>query len=985
MKISFNVQGMTCAACSARVEKATSAVPGVASVAVNLLKNSMEVQLAADADAAETAAAIESAVKKAGYGASPKGQAGASSGPGAAAATSSGVAAGSGVAAENPNTTAEAEQKSMLHRLIASLVFTVPLFYISMGDMFGWPLPSALTGMENMMVYGLTLFVLLVPVIFINFKFFRVGFRALVNRAPNMDSLIALGSGAATVYGIYALFNMAFFMGHSDMAAAHHFAMNLYFESAAMILTLITLGKYLEARAKGKTTSSLSKLMDLSPKMATRVEDGAEAQVPAASVRVGDVLVVRTGESVPVDGVVLEGEGSVDESVITGEPLPKSVHAGSAVTGATVNTAGWFTMRAERVGEETVLAGIIRLVDEATSSKAPIEKMADKISGVFVPVVIAIAVAVFAVWLALGAELSAALTYAISVLVISCPCALGLATPTAIMVGTGRGAANGILVKSAEALETARGVKTVVLDKTGTITKGAPQVTDVLPADGVRAEELLQLAYALEKPSEHPLARAMVLYAAGGIGAAAVKESADLVSGFKQVPGQGVSACVSGAVCYAGNARMMAECGIAVDVSQAEGLADEGKTVTYFAREGKLVGVIAVADVPKATSAAAIAQLRAMGIRTVMLTGDAERTALAVQRQVGTDEVIAGVLPAEKERIVRQLSAKAPVAMVGDGINDAPALARADVGIAIGAGTDIALSSADIVLMHSDLVDVPAALDLSRATMRNIKQNLFWALFYNAICIPVAAGAFAWAGFSLNPMIAAAAMSVSSVCVVTNALRLRGWRPQRVSAPTGAAGVGGAAAAASVAASGPAPGESATGPASISGAAPASAATDLASTSGALAVGTVDGAAPAEEAHALGAAEAKAASSPASADEAAGGVSPSNGVPADSSVSSGVPAVPNASSDAPTAPNAFAGNLRPATSPFPERRLRVEGMKCHKCAGRVRGALEAVPGVENAVVDLEGKQATVRLNDSVPDEMLVGAVIEKGFEAEMLP
>lgn len=937
MKISFNVQGMTCAACSARVEKATSAVPGVASVAVNLLKNSMEVQLAADADAAEVAAAIEAAVKKAGYGAIPKGQAGAPAGPGAAA-TSSGVAAGSGVAAENPNATAEAEQKSMLHRLIASLVFTVPLFYISMGDMFGWPLPSALTGMENMMVYGLALFVLLVPVIFINFKFFRVGFRALVNRAPNMDSLIALGSGAATVYGIYALFNMAFFMGHSDMAAAHHFAMNLYFESAAMILTLITLGKYLEARAKGKTTSSLSKLMDLSPKMATRLEDGAEAQVPAASVRVGDVLVVRTGESVPVDGVVLEGEGSVDESVITGEPLPKSVHAGSAVTGATVNTAGWFTMRAERVGEETVLAGIIRLVDEATSSKAPIEKMADKISGVFVPVVIAIAVVVFAVWLAVGAELSAALTYAISVLVISCPCALGLATPTAIMVGTGRGAANGILVKSAEALETARGVKTVVLDKTGTITKGAPQVTDVLPAEGVRAEELLRLAYALEKPSEHPLARAMVLYAAGGIGADAVKESAELVSGFKQVPGQGVSACVSDVACHAGNARMMAECGIAVDASQAEGLADAGKTVTYFAREGKLVGVIAVADVPKATSAAAIAQLRAMGIRTVMLTGDAERTALAVQRQVGTDEVIAGVLPAEKELIVRQLSAKAPVAMVGDGINDAPALARADVGIAIGAGTDIALSSADIVLMHSDLADVPAALDLSRATMHNIKQNLFWALFYNAICIPVAAGAFAWAGFSLNPMIAAAAMSVSSVCVVTNALRLRGWKPQHVTAT----------------------------PASMASRATSSpASADPASANPTPANPALAGPAPANPALASPASGSPASAGPASVNEDTGGVSLSSGVP--------------------TGPNAPAVNSRPSTPPFPERRLRVEGMKCHKCAGRVRGALEAVPGVENAVVDLEGKQATVRLNDSVPDEMLVGAVIEKGFEAEMLP
>lgn len=914
MKISFNVQGMTCAACSARVEKATSAVPGVASVAVNLLKNSMEVQLAANANAAEVTAAIETAVKKAGYGASPKGQAGAPAGPGVAAAT------GSGVAANNPNATAEAEQKSMLHRLIASLVFTVPLFYISMGDMFGWPLPGVLTGMENMMVYGLTLFVLLVPVIFINFKFFRVGFRALANRAPNMDSLIALGSGAATVYGVYALFNMAFFMGHSNMEAAHHFAMNLYFESAAMILTLITLGKYLEARAKGKTTSSLSKLMDLSPKMAMRVEDDVEVQVPASSVRVGDVLMVRTGESVPVDGVVLEGEGSVDESVITGEPLPKSVHAGSAVTGATVNTAGWFTMRAERVGEETVLAGIIRLVDEATSSKAPIEKMADKISGVFVPVVIAIAVVVFAVWLAVGAELSVALTYAISVLVISCPCALGLATPTAIMVGTGRGAANGILVKSAEALETARGVKTVVLDKTGTITKGAPQVTDVLPV-GVRAEELLRLAYALEKPSEHPLARAMVLYAAGGIGADAVKESAELVSGFKQVPGQGVSACVSGAVCYAGNARMMAECGIAVDASQAEGLADEGKTVTYFACDGKLVGIIAVADVPKATSAAAIAQLRAMGIRTVMLTGDAERTALAVQRQVGTDEVIAGVLPAEKEHIVRQLSAKAPVAMVGDGINDAPALARADVGIAIGAGTDIALSSADIVLMHSDLADVPAALDLSRATMRNIKQNLFWALFYNAICIPVAAGAFAWAGFSLNPMIAAAAMSVSSVCVVSNALRLRGWKPQRVSAtPVGAAG------------------KAASGPAS---------ANEVAG------VGAAAGAVTSKEANSLP-----------SANETANDVPSSDGMP--------------------TGPNAFAVNSRSAALQFPERRLRVEGMKCHKCAGRVRGALEAVPGVESAVVDLEGKQATVHLSDSVPDEVLVGAVIEKGFEAEML-
>lgn len=843
MKQKFDISGMTCAACSARVEKATAGVPGVASVAVNLLKNSMEVEYAADADAVQTAANIEAAVKKAGYGVSPAGS--------SAGASQAGLAAQA--AAQNPNAAAEAEQKSMLHRLIASLVFTVPLFYISMGDMFGWPLPSVLTGMENMMVYALVLFMLLVPVIFINFKFFRVGFRALVNRAPNMDSLIALGSGAATVYGIYSLFNMAFFMGRSNMEAAHHFAMNLYFESAAMILTLITLGKYLEARAKGKTTSSLSKLMDLSPKMATRLEDGAEVQVPAASVRAGDVLVVRTGESVPVDGVVLEGEGSVDESVITGEPLPKSAHAGSAVTGATVNTAGWFTMRAEHVGEETVLAGIIRLVDEATSSKAPIEKMADKISGVFVPVVIAISLVVLVVWLAVGAEFSTALTYAISVLVISCPCALGLATPTAIMVGTGRGAANGILVKSAEALETARSVKTVVLDKTGTITKGAPQVTDVLPAEGVRAEDLLQLAHALEKPSEHPLARAMVVYAAGALGQASKGEVA--VEGFVQVPGQGVSAQVNGMSCFAGNARMMAEQGIVVDEAQAQRLADAGKTVTYFARDGVLAGVVAVADVPKPTSAAAIARLRAMGIKTIMLTGDAERTAKAVQRAVGTDEVIAGVLPADKERIVRQLSAKAPVAMVGDGINDAPALARADVGIAIGAGTDIALSSADIVLMRSDLADVPAALDLSRATMRNIKQNLFWALFYNAICIPVAAGVFAWAGFSLNPMIAAAAMSVSSVCVVTNALRLRGWKPKA---------------------------------------------------------------------------------------------------------------------------------SQPADAPRIEvRTLSVEGMKCHKCAGHVREALESVPGVRSAEVNLEEKYATVQLEETVSDKALIGAVVEAGFKAQM--
>ena len=776
-KLRFAVTGMTCAACSARVEKATAGVSGVSGVAVNLLKNSMEVQLGAEADPVATSAAIVSAVEKAGYGAFPAGE-GAAAGSGAASAAASAGAA-------NPAAAAQAERKSVLQRLIISLVFTVPLFYISMGDMFGWPLPSVLTGMENMMVHGLVLFMLLVPVIFVNFKFFRVGMKSLLHGSPNMDSLIALGSGAATLYGMYALLCMAFYVGHGDLETTHRYAMNLYFESAGMILTLITLGKFLEARAKGKTTDSLSQLMDLAPKMATRLENGVEQKVPAKDVRVGDVLVVRTGEAVPVDGVVLEGEGSVDESVITGEPLPVSKREGAAVTGATVNTAGWFTMRAERVGADTVLAGIVQLVDEATSSKAPIEKMADKISGVFVPVVMGIALVAFVIWMLVGAEFATALSYAISVLVISCPCALGLATPTAIMVGTGRGAASGILVKSAEALESAQAVRTVVLDKTGTITKGAPQVTDVLPQPGVAEGELLSLVYALEKPSEHPLARAMVAYVeaelaagedAAGEGGGDGAPAAAVASDFAQAPGQGVSGTVDGHLCVAGNARMMEANGIPVDEAAAQQLADAGKTVTYFARGGKLVGAVAVADVPKPTSAAAIAKLRSMGIRTVMLTGDAERTAKAIQAQVGTDEVIAGVLPADKERIVRKLSAKAPVAMVGDGINDAPALARADVGIAIGAGTDIALSSADIVLMHSDLADVPAALSLSRATMRNIKQNLFWALFYNAICIPVAAGVFAWAGFSLNPMIAAAAMSFSSVCVVTNALRLRRWR-----------------------------------------------------------------------------------------------------------------------------------------------------------------------------------------------------------------
>lgn len=764
MKQTFDITGMTCAACSARVEKATRGVDGVKSVAVNLLKNSMEVET--DGSPA-TVAAIEAAVDKAGYGAfaRPLKDSGASAGSSSSA---------SRAAQARPVADAAAEAKRVRMRLIVSTVFTVPLFYISMGHMFGWPLPSFLTGDANIMPFALTQFLLLLPVIFVNFKFFRVGFKTLVHGAPNMDSLIALGSTASTVYGVYALYRIGYALGAGDGAGAHMAAMDLYFESAAMILTLITLGKYFEARAKGKTTDAIAKLMDLAPKEATRVRDGQEERIPADDVRMGDILVVRAGEGVPVDGTVLEGSGTLDESVITGESVPIEKAPGDTVTGATVNRMGWFTMRADRVGDDTTLAGIIRLVDEATSTKAPIEKIADKISGVFVPAVIVIALGTFAAWMLGGSTLEVALSHAISVLVISCPCALGLATPTAIMVGTGRGAQNGILVKSAEALEVAHGIRTVVLDKTGTITQGTPSVTDVIAAFGVDNARLLEAAVSIEGRSEHPLARAICEYAREQ------KAYPLLVEDFKQIPGEGVEALVDDRLTFAGNLRMMEARGIATSevAATAQHLADEGKTPLFFAQEGALLGIIAVADTVKPTSAAALHELSAMGIRTVMLTGDNERTAAAIQHEVGADEVIADVLPQGKEREIRRLASEGAVAMVGDGINDAPALARADVGIAIGAGTDIAIESADIVLMKSDLMDVPAAIQLSRATLRNIKQNLFWALFYNAICIPVAAGALSMWGVNLNPMIAAAAMSASSVCVVANALRLRGWKPK---------------------------------------------------------------------------------------------------------------------------------------------------------------------------------------------------------------
>ena len=758
MKRTFDVTGMTCAACSSRVEKATAGVAGVDSVAVNLLKNSMEVEFdGTDA----TAAAISAAVDKAGYGAFMR--------------PLPGQGGGAVVAAPvRPVNDAAAEAKHVRMRLIVSFCFTIPLFYLSMGHMMGWPLPDIFLGHENMLTFAFTQFLLLLPVIFVNFKFFRVGFKTLAHGAPNMDSLIALGSAASTIYGIAAIYRIGWGMGHGDIDFAHAAAMDLYFESAAMILTLITLGKYFEARAKGKTTDAITKLMDLTPKEATRRgADGAEERVPVEQVRVGDVLVVRAGEGVPVDGVVLEGNGVVDESVITGESVPVEKQPGSAVTGATVNTTGWFTMRADRVGADTTLAGIIRLVDEATSTKAPIEKVADKIAGIFVPAVIVIAVAVFIIWMVVSGDVSTALTHAISVLVISCPCALGLATPTAIMVGTGRGASSGILIKSAEALEVAHDVKTVVFDKTGTITTGKPAVTDVVCASSVEQAGLASLALSIEQRSEHPLAQAVVAWAEG------TGAQAQPVEAFEQVAGGGLRARVGGADALAGNAQLMEQAGVNVSAFEARAheLADAGKTPLYFACAGRACGLIAVADTVKPSSAAAIAELSAMGIRTVMLTGDNERTAQAIQRQVGVDEVIAGVLPEGKEREIRRLAESGRVAMVGDGINDAPALARADVGIAIGAGTDIAIDSADVVLMRSDVLDVPAAIQLSRSTLRNIKQNLFWALIYNTVCIPVAAGLFSFAGFTLNPMIAAAAMSCSSVCVVSNALRLRGWKP----------------------------------------------------------------------------------------------------------------------------------------------------------------------------------------------------------------
>ena len=769
MKQKFNVTGMTCSACSAHVTKAVEKLPGVSSVNVNLLGGSMLVEYDPGAESPES---IIAAVDDAGYGA-------------ALPASKGGAKADAAPAVDM-----EAELLGMKRRFVISLCFLLPLFYIAMGHMMGWPLPHFFHDSRNALSFALIQFLLVLPIMYVNDKYYKVGFKTLLHGSPNMDSLIALGSLAAVVYGVAALFQISYGMGHGDAERVSKWSMDLYFESAGMILTLITLGKYLETRSKGKTSEAISRLMDLAPKTATVLRDGAEVEIPVEDVAVGDLILVRPGASIPVDGEVTEGTSSVDESALTGESIPVEKGPGDRVVAASINKSGSFTFRATRVGDDTTLAQMIALVDEAASSKAPIAKLADQVAGIFVPTVIGIALVTAAVWLVLGYGVEHALTASVAVLVISCPCALGLATPVAIMVGTGKGAENGILIKSAEALETLHTVSTVVLDKTGTVTEGRPRVTDLYPGEGITTEELLCVAASLEKPSEHPLAEAIVREAEER------KIPLVPVRDFEAVHGRGVRAEVQSSHYLAGNRAMMEESGIDLGAEHlmADGLAENGKTPLYFAQDGRLIGLIAVADTVKPSSAEAMRGFRALGIDVVMLTGDNQRTADAIGRELGVTKVIAEVLPPDKEAVISSLQTEGRrVAMVGDGINDAPALARSDVGLAIGAGTDVAIESADIVLMKSDLLDAVTAVELSKATIRNVKQNLFWAFIYNIIGIPLAAGVwFPLTGWQLNPMFAAAAMSLSSVSVVSNALRLKLFKPRRShpaeSVPTGADG-----------------------------------------------------------------------------------------------------------------------------------------------------------------------------------------------------
>ena len=770
MKERFDVTGMTCSACSSHVEKSVGKLTGVENVSVNLLTNSMQVEF--DENKLDTAGIIK-AVEDAGYGAAVKDEHAKS---GAKTSGQSGSQENNGLSAVEQNV------KNMKKRLIVSLIFWIPLMYVSMGHMiYQWlniPMPpftmNFLHGNENAITYAFTQFLLLLPILIANHKYFKNGFKTLWHRSPNMDSLIAIGAGAAILYGIFAIYRIGYAMGHGDMAVVHQYAHDLYFESAGTILTLITIGKYLETKSKGKTSEAITKLLNLAPKTVTVVRDGVEQVVDAADVGKGEIFLVKPGESVAVDGIVLEGKSSFDESAITGESIPVPKQEGDTIVSASINKSGLIRAKATKVGEDTTIAQIIRLVEEASSSKAPIAKMADKIAGVFVPAVITIALITGVIWLISGATFEFAMSTAIAVLVISCPCALGLATPVAIMVGTGKGAENGILIKSGDALETAHQIDTVVLDKTGTITQGKPVVTDIICAAGKNADktQLLQIAGSLEKGSEHPLAEAIVNYCVTN------NISLEKVTDFNALFGKGIEGTVSGTHYYAGNEKMMEEKGISLSTeqkNQIRALAKQGRTPLLFADKKQFLGIVAVADVVKPTSKEAVQKFRDYGIHVIMLTGDNEVTAQAIKEQVGIDEVIAGVLPTQKEKKISALKqAGHKVAMIGDGVNDAPALASADVGIAIGAGTDVAIESADIVLMKNDLLDAVGAVKLSKAVIRNIKENLFWAFFYNSIGIPLAAGVlYPLFQIKLNPMFGAAAMSLSSVCVVSNALRLR--------------------------------------------------------------------------------------------------------------------------------------------------------------------------------------------------------------------
>ena len=754
----FDVTGMTCSACSARIEKNINKTEGILEANVNLLTNSMTVKYDESVLSEED---IIKVVEDTGYGAST-------------------------VMQKNKDIKKDAkddksEIREMKKRVIISLIFAIPLFYISMGHMLNWPLPKIFHGTENALIFAFTQFLLCLPVIIVNNKYYKVGFKTLFKGSPNMDSLIAIGTSAAAIYGVYAIYKIGYGLGHMDMDMVRQFSMDLYFESAAVVLALITLGKFLEARAKGRTSDAIKKLIDLSPKTALVERLGIEMEIPVEDVVKGDIIIVKPGQSIPVDGTIIFGNSSIDESMLTGESMPVEKKAGDKVVGASINKSGFFKFEAQRVGDDTTLAQIIKLVEEASSSKAPISKMADKISGIFVPVVIATALLATIAWMISGADFEFALSIGIAVLVISCPCALGLATPTAIMVGTGKGAENGILVKSAEALEIAHHVQTVVMDKTGTITEGKPRVTDLV-SDGIDELEMLRIAASAEKGSEHPLADAIV--------EEAKQLNLDLydAENFEAIPGQGLKAYVNNKKYYLGNLRLIKEQKIDIGSFEEKSIkfADEGKTPLYFADENKVLGIISVADIVKPTSQAAIEEFEAMGIEVVMLTGDNKKTAEAIRKQLGITRAVAEVLPQDKEREIRKIQEQGrKVAMIGDGINDAPALARADVGIAIGAGTDVAIESADIVLIRNDLLDAVTAVQLSKATIKNIKQNLFWAFIYNTIGIPLAAGVFyGILGWKLNPMFAGAAMSLSSVSVVSNALRLKFFKPKRHSKDT---------------------------------------------------------------------------------------------------------------------------------------------------------------------------------------------------------